>query len=179
MQSLSVSGACPILAVSISRDTNVKLGGYLFAVLLICPMLVHADIYKSIDENGHVTYSSTPLKGGKRIYLAPLSTMVPPAKVRSSDDFPRVDSATQRERDDTRRKILQDELNAEEKLLAVAQQNLKDGEANPEVFKGQDGRTYRNVAKFDEKIKQLNDQVDLHQQNVNALKTELSKLNNE
>jgi len=74
---------------------------------------------------------------------------------------------------------LQDELNAEEKLLEVAQQNLKDGEANPEVFKGADGRTYRNVAKFDAKIKQLNDQVDLHQQNVAALKAELSKFKSE
>jgi chromosome segregation ATPase len=91
-------------------------------------------------------------------------------------DFPRVDNATQRARDDTRRKILDDELAAEDKLLADAQQKLKDGEANPEVFKGADGRTYRNVAKYDEKIKQLKDQVDLHQQNVDALKAELSKL---
>jgi hypothetical protein len=157
----------------------MKPGRYLFAVLCICPLLAHADIYKSVDENGHVTYSSTPLKGGKRIYLQPLPTMVPPANVQSSDNFPRVDSETQRGRDNTRRKILQDELNAEEKLLATAQQNLKDGEANPEVFKGADGHTYRNVAKYDEKIKQLNDQVDLHQQNVDAIKIELSKLSDE
>jgi hypothetical protein len=154
----------------------MKLGGYLFAVLCICPVLAQAEIYKAVDEDGHVTYSSTPLKGGKKIILEPLPTMLPPAEVQSSENFPRVDSETQKGRDDTRRKILQDELNAEEKLLEGAQQNLKDGEANPEVFKGADGRTYRNVAKFDAKIKQLNDQVDLHQQNVNALKTELSKL---
>ena len=161
------------------RETNMKPGRYLFALLCICPLLAHADIYKSVDEDGHVTYSSTPLKGGKRIYLQPLSTMVPPANVQSPNNFPRVDSETQRGRDDTRRKILQDELNSEEKQLAAAQQNLKDGEANPEVFKGADGRTYRNVAKYNEKIKRLNDQVDLHQQNVDALKVELSKLGNE
>ena len=157
----------------------MKPGRYLFALLCICPLLAHADIYKSVDEDGHVTYSSTPLKGGKIIYLQPLSTMVPPANVQSPNNFPRVDSETQRGRDDTRRKILQDELNSEEKQLAAAQQNLKDGEANPEVFKGADGRTYRNVAKYNEKIKRLNDQVDLHQQNVDALKVELSKLGNE
>lgn len=157
----------------------MKFGGYLIAVLCICPMLAHADIYKSVDENGNVTYSSTPLKGGKRIYLEPLSSMLPPAKVQSQEDFPRVNSAKQKERDDTRRKILQDELNSEEKQLALAQQNLADGKANPEVFKGADGHTYRNVAKYDAKIKQLNDQVDLHQQNVDALKTELSRVSNE
>lgn len=157
----------------------MKLGGYLFAVLCICPILAQAAIYKSVDEDGHVTYSSTPLKGGKKIILEPLPTMSPPAKVQSSEDFPRVNSETQKGRDDTRRRILQDELKAEEKLLEVAQQNLKDGEANPEVYKGADGRTYRNVAKYDAKIKQLNDQVDLHQQNVAALKAELSRLKGE
>jgi len=139
-------------------------------------MLVHAEIYKSVDENGHVTYSSTPLKGGKKLNLEPLPTMVPPANVQSSEGFPRVDTETQRGRDDTRRKILQDELNAEQKLLDEATQNLKDGESNPEVFKRNDGKTYRNVAKYDEKIKTLQEQVDLHKNNVDALKTELSKL---
>ena len=66
-----------------------------------------------------------------------------------------------------------------QKQLATAQQNLADGKANPEVFKGADGHTYRNVAKYDEKIKQLSNQVDLHQQNVDALKTELSRVSNE
>ena len=149
---------------------------YLLAALCVCPMLVHAEIYKSVDENGHVTYSSTPLKGGKKLNLEPLPTMVPPANVQSSEGFPRVDTETQRGRDDTRRKILQDELNAEQKLLDVATQNLKDGESNPEVFKGKDGKTFRNVAKYDEKIKTLQEQVDLHKNNVEALKTELSKI---
>jgi hypothetical protein len=150
--------------------------GYLFAALCICPMLVHAEIYKAVDENGHVTYSSTPLKGGKKLILEPLPTMMPPANVRSPADFPRVDNETQRGRDDTRRKILKDELNAEEKLLDEATQNLKEGESNPEVFKGADGRTYRNVAKYEDKIKPLQEQVDLHKNNVEALKAELSRL---
>jgi hypothetical protein len=150
--------------------------GYWIALLGVCPMLVHADIYKSIDENGHVTYSSTPLKGGKKLILEPLPTMVPPAKVQAPADFPKVDNETQRVRDESRRKILQDELDTEQKLLDDATQNLKDGESDPEVFKGQDGRTYRNVARYDEKIKALQEQVDLHQNNVNALKTELSRL---
>jgi Domain of unknown function (DUF4124) len=150
--------------------------GYLFAVLCACPMLAHADIYKGIDEEGHVTYSSSPIKGGKKLNLEPLPTMVPPANVQAPADFPKVDNETQKRRDDTRRKILQDELIAEQKLLDEARQNLKDGESNPEVFKGQDGRTYRNVAKYDEKVNDLQEQVDLHKHNVDALNTELSKL---
>ena len=147
---------------------------YLFAMMCAWPLLAQADIYKAVDADGHVTYSSTPIEGGKKIYLEPLPTMVPPGKARTPADFPKVDGATQKERDETRRKILQDELIAEEKLLEESQQNLN--EASPEAFKGQDGKTYRNVAKYDEKINSLTDQVELHQKNIAALKAELSKL---
>ncbi len=153
--------------------------GYLLAMISLCSVLAQADIYKSVDADGHVTYSSTPIKGGKKIILEPLPTMVPPARSSSAaspEDFPRVDGEMQRERDDKRRKILQDELKTEEKLLAEAKQDLQEGEENPEVFKGKDGKTYRNVAKYQEKIKTLNDRVEMHQRNIEALNTELSKL---
>lgn len=153
--------------------------GCLFAMLCLCPVLAQAEIYKAVDADGHVTYSSTPIKGGKKIILEPLPTMVPPAQPRSAaspEGFPRVDGATQKGRDDTRRKILQDELSTEEKLLEEARQNLKEGEENPEVYQGKDGKTYRNVAKYEEKIRTLSDQVELHRKNIEALKTELSRL---
>jgi Domain of unknown function (DUF4124) len=148
---------------------------YLLIALCICPSLVQAEIYKAVDENGHVTYSSTPIKGGKKIILEPLPTMDAPSRT-SPAGFPSVDGETQKNRDDTRYMILQNELSEEERLLEEARQNLQEGESNPEVFKGKDGKTYRNVAKYDEKIKSLNEQVDLHQRNIDALKTEISKL---
>ncbi len=151
----------------------------LVAIMCSCPILGQAEIYKAIDADGHVTYSSTPIKGGRRIILEPLPTMAPSARVRSAaspEGFPRVDGETQKGRDDTRRKILEDELNTEERLLEEAKRSLKEGEENPEVHRGQDGKTYRNVAKYEEKVKSLSEQVDLHQKNIDALKTELSKL---
>jgi len=147
---------------------------FLFAMLCVSPYLAQAEIYKAVDEDGHVTYSSSPIKGGKKLNLEPLPTMKPVTPASAS--FPRVDGETQRGRDDTRRKILQDELDAEQKLLESANQALTEAESNPEVFKGQDGRTYRNVAKYDEKVKPLQEQVDLHKKNIEALMTELSKL---
>jgi hypothetical protein len=152
---------------------------YMLVVLCLCPGLAQAEIYKGVDENGHVTYSSTPIKGGKKIVLEPLPTMIPPARARSAgspEGFPNVDGETQKGRDDTRYMILQNELSAEEKLLEEAKLNLQAGEENPEVFKGKDGKTYRNVDKYDTKIKQLTEQVELHRKNIEALKTELSRL---
>jgi len=136
--------------------------------------MAQAIIYKAVDTSGHVTYSSAPIKGGKKIILEPLPTMAPPGKATIPADFPKVDVAKQKERDEMRRKILQDELNSEEKLLEESQKSLS--EASPEVFRGTDGKTYRNVAKYEEKFKQLTEQVELHRKNIEALKTELTKL---
>lgn len=157
---------------------------YLWVLAGILPLASQAAIYKSVDADGHVTYSSEPMRGSKRIVLesaGETSPSQPPASPRSRvsetpHDFPRVDSVTQRGRDDTRRRILEDELAAEARLLGEAKKALQEGESNPEVFRGKDGKIYRNVAKYDEKIKGLQEQVELHQKNIEAIQTELSKI---
>lgn len=150
-------------------------------VILLCAGHIgwaQAEIYKYIDADGHVTYSSTPMRGSKKLNLEPLTTSSSPASARnnaSPSDFPRVDSQTQKSRDSTRRKILGDELAIEEKLLTEASQNLKDGEENPEVYRGKDGKTYRTT-KYVEKISDLRKEVTLHEKNIDALKSELANL---
>lgn len=134
----------------------------------------HADIYKRVDDDGHVTYSSTPIKGGKKLHLEPLPTMAPPGKGDTSDF--RVNSETQNRRDNARRKILEDELASEQKALDEARVKLKEGQDTPEVYKTPSGQTFRNVAKYDEKVNALQEEVSSHEKNVEALKTELSNL---
>ena len=80
----------------------------------------HAEIYKHVDEQGRVTYSNVPMKGATKLNLEPLNTVPatrPKTSVASPSSFPKVDGDTQKKRDDTRRKILEEELAAEEKLL--------------------------------------------------------------
>ena len=156
---------------------------HVLAVCFILPFYAQADIYKSTDADGHVTYSSAPLKGGKKITLTPLPTMAPPASIparnrasNSPSDFPKVDGDTQKGRDETRRKILQDELDIEAKLLIEAQQQLKEAQDNPEVIRDKNVGTRRNVAKFDEKVNGATEQITLHQNNIDALNAELSKI---
>ncbi len=144
--------------------------------LLLCVGQVgwaHADIYKYVDPEGHVTYSSTPIKGGKKLDLAPLPTMEPFNK--GGGEFPRVDESTQRSRDATRRKVLQDELDKEQQQLAEARQKLQDAQDNPRVSHA-DGKTFRNVAGYEEAVKAAQDEVNLHERNVEALKTEMSRI---
>ncbi len=129
--------------------------------LLLCliPMVAQADIYKAVDADGHVTYSSTPIKGGKRLNLLPPGEKDRDHSRETPQDFPRVNDETQKERDGARRKILEDELKTEEGQLNNAKQGLKSG--NP---------------KDHEKMDAMQRQVELHQGNVDALKAEISKL---
>lgn len=148
---------------------------YLLLLLCLCAFnQAQAEIYKRVDANGHVTYSSEPLKGGKKLDLLPLPVVQ--SQRSGPKDFPKVDSETQKNRDSTRRVILEDELASEEKLLEEARQKLQEAESNPEVYRTKDGKTFRNVAQFEEKVKAAKDDVTTHEQNVRALKTELSNL---
>lgn len=156
----------------------------LLYLLLLCSLFpissAQAEIYKRTDADGHVTYSSTPLKGSKVLHLTPLPT-VPPAsrelsrnpEKESPANFPRVDSATQKQRDNSSRKILENELAAEEKALTEARANVQKGAENPETST-KNGKSALNVTKQDEKMRALQKQVQTHEKNITALKSELS-----
>lgn len=153
---------------------------YFFLLWSLCYIgWAQAEIYKRVDADGHVTYSSIPLKGSKKLRLEPLPTISPPPRARNEEsaDFPRVDSATQKGRDNTSKQILEDELATEEKALAEAQKNLQDGADNPEIYTDKDGKVYQNLAKQEAKMSALQKQVQMHEKNIVALKTELSNRN--
>ncbi len=148
----------------------------LFACI-VTSMTAQADIYKSVDENGHVTYSNVPSKGATKLEIdppPPSTTTQPKTKPQATpSNFPRVDSQTQKKRDDQRKKILLEELEAEKAALEEAKKAYTEGESKPEVYRGTNGKTYRNVAKFEEKMQQLQANVDAHERNVQLLQKEL------
>lgn len=144
---------------------------YLLTVWLLVPLLAHAEIYKSVDQNGHVTYSNTPIRGSKKVAPAPIEQGVRHAEHKggarnnpSPGNFPKIDRETQRSRDGSRQRILQTELDSEEKLLSEARKNLKEVDGN------------RTDPKRDDKLKALLVEIKVHEKNIEALNTELSKL---
>ena len=137
-----------------------------------------AVVYKKVNADGHVTYSSTPTQGSKKLDLEPLTVVPSTARARNNvapSDSLKVDRTTQKNRDNLRREILKEELSAEQKLVEEARQNLKKGKENSTNMEDKDGKSYRNAAKFEENIKALQEQVMLHDKNVEALKVELRK----
>jgi hypothetical protein len=157
----------------------VKVGGMKNNALLIFSLCLvatsaYAEIYKRVDENGRVTYSNIPMKGAKKLNLDPLP-VVPAIKARNANpspsDFPKVDLGTQKKRDDMRHQILEEELAAEERLLAEAGQTLKEAEG----ARG-DKESSRLPSKYLERLQQLKENVVLHEKNIQALKLEIANL---
>ncbi|MBM3351141.1 MAG: DUF4124 domain-containing protein [Betaproteobacteria bacterium] len=163
---------------------------YLFLSLFALTLsnFAFAEIYKHIDADGRVTYSNIKSKGAVQLELDPDVHTISNKRVRASErngankrtsipeDFPRVDRNTQSQRDEKRRDILFNELTAEKATLEQAKRAYTEGEANPEVYKTVDGKTFRNVPKFEEKMKNLQAEVDSHQKNIGLLQKELDSL---
>lgn len=81
--------------------------------------------------------------------------------------LPRVDAATQRGRDELRRRVLQDELATEEKLLLESRSAYANG-APPALADEQ-----KDSQRYAERIARLRQSVLLHERNVEALRREL------
>lgn len=135
-----------------------------------------ADTFKCMDANGHATYTNMKEETrGKNCTLVMREISVVPAvpaaraatPASSPPGFPKVDAATQRTRDDARRKILDDELSGEEKALAKAKEEL----TQQESVRSGDERNYQKVL---DRLQPYKDEVERHQKNVEALKKEIN-----
>ncbi len=162
---------------------------------LMAPALVHAEIYKHVDAEGRVTYSNVKIKGAKKLDLEPADTnfggdnsassrdkiRAPQAKTATPASFPKVDASTQNLRDNKRKDILLSELEAEKLALARAKLAYAEGESKPEVYQKRNANgstsTFRNVAKFQEKMQGLQADVDVHQRNIQLLTKEIGAIN--
>ncbi|HZI83831.1 MAG TPA: DUF4124 domain-containing protein [Casimicrobiaceae bacterium] len=82
--------------------------------------------------------------------------------------FPKVDAATQKGRDDVRRKVLTDELATEQKLLDDARAAYANG-APPATADEQSV-----PQRYAERVVRLRQAVSLHEKNIEALKKELA-----
>ena len=148
-------------------------------IAFLLPCAVQAEIYKCTDSASHVTYSNVQSKGCVKLTLDPISTVPAPtgkSAVRGSSPagFPRVDDGTQRARDNDRRKILEQELAAEQKNLAEVKKALSEAEIAQPNERMQGGAI--NQAKVQERVQPLRDQIQLHERNVEAITKEIANL---
>lgn len=132
-----------------------------------------AEIYKFIDEHGAVTYTNIPRPGVKPQLIipdtpgigAPPASGTAPRRAKPGTSgptpsaFPRVDTGTQRKRDDMRRQLLVEELRSEELNLTGARNTLSRAARQPGADLGK-----------------LRDAVRVHEKNIEMLNKELSHI---
>ncbi|WP_177183617.1 DUF4124 domain-containing protein [Nitrosomonas cryotolerans] len=136
----------------------------------------HAEIYKHIDENGHITYSNTSIKDGEKLLVSPSSPTSNSKKTRISVNFPRVSTDTQKKRDSKRRKILENELAIETKLLADTQRMLSEIRNYPAFSETNINQSQYETIEYKKRIQTIKDKILAHERNVKALKKELAHL---
>jgi hypothetical protein len=146
------------------------------ALVFVLAAPARGDTFKCIDANGRATYTNMKEETkGKNcsVVMREISVVpaVPPARSAAANPspagFPKVDPATQKNRDGARRRILEEELSGEEKALAQAKTELTEQES---VRTGGE-KNYQRVL---DRLQKYKDEVELHEKNVEALKKELS-----
>lgn len=142
---------------------------------------VHAQnaTYRCVDVGGRSTYTNVKeeMTGKKctvvsrEVSVVPAPQLAPkPASGAAKASGERVDANTQRGRDDTRRKILQEELDAAEKRLSESRQKLAEQDS---VRSGEEKLIPQKAL---DRIKPYQEEVERQEQNVASLKRELSNL---
>lgn len=138
------------------------------------------EVYLCVNDHGHKEYKNTGgTKGCKKVELPGITTIPAPPK-RSSEqnssakssapsDFPKVDSSTQKARDNDRKEILQDEMKAEEQKLANLKKEFNNGE--PERRSDE-----KNFVKYQERIDQMKEDINRTEKNIDALTREMRNL---
>lgn len=145
-----------------------RLMGLAFLALAAPYGHAHSEIYKCPDGSGRPTYTNVKRDTlGKNCTLVSREVSVVPALPARAAPSPGADSASSR--NESRRRILESELQSEQQQLVDARQKLAEQEA---VRSGNE----RNYARVEDRLKPFQEAVDQHQKNIDQLKSELSRI---
>jgi uncharacterized protein DUF4124 len=140
--------------------------------LLAPPAL--ADIWECTDQNGNKRFTNikSDAKGCRLMEVKVPITTVPGTRpqtkaVESPKNFPKVDGDTQRGRDAERRRILEQELANEQKMLDQARKELAEQES-------QRLGSERNYQRVLDRLEPYKKKVKLHEDNIANLRRELA-----
>jgi len=160
----------------------MKLQDLCLSIALCSAVPVHAqDIYKCADPDGRVTYSNVPSKSCRKLVLDPVN-LAPSSKSSATGtrtptpgSFPKVDEQTQKSRDGDRRRILENELAAEQKNAEQAKKDLAEQETIVLPSERMQGGAISG-GKVQERLQTYKDKVALHQRNIEAIQKEIANL---
>jgi hypothetical protein len=149
----------------------------LIPVLLLAALgsAARAEIYECTEPDGSKRFTNikSEARGCKLLDIGPFNTVPfpkPQAKpAPTPSNFPKVDPRTQRERDVDRRRILEQELANEQKLLEQAQKEL----AAQEAIRLGSERNYQRVL---DRLEPYQRKVKQHEDNIANIRKEIANL---
>ncbi|MDQ9170342.1 DUF4124 domain-containing protein [Oxalobacteraceae bacterium R-40] len=158
----------------------------LSALIILCTLsasvYAQSEVYVCTNEQGFKEYKNTGLtKGCKRVDLQGVTMIPSPYKkavaqtaaakpsIATPPEFPKIDSTTQKARDNDRLQILTEEMKTEEKKLAELKKEFNNGE--PERQGNE-----RNYAKYQERVASMKEDMNRTEKNIEALKREIGNL---
>ncbi len=128
-------------------------------------------IYQCTDENGKTEYRNTgSIKGCKKISVDPVVVpkLVNTKPGASPQNFPKVDGATQKNRDNDKKRILEDELKTQEARLAQLKQDYNNGEPERQGDE-------KNFQKYLDRVQKMKDDIARTESDVQSIKSEIDK----
>lgn len=144
---------------------------YLLCVLLCVSFNSYAEVYKSVSKTGEVVYSNTPLSNGVSVHLD-LLTRTEGMKVEAPKKIIKDKNANTQ----SSKELLTQELNKENDLLTLSKDALQKLKETPDIIKGTDGKVRRNVGSEQEKQSTQMEEIKLHEQNINQLRSQIESL---
>jgi hypothetical protein len=166
--------------MSPARIATTSLAALLVSALFT--FAARAEIYECVDQNGNKRFTNitAEAKGCRVLNVGPVNTAPSspssPSKGHAKAsaqptpaNFPRVDRETQAHRDNDRRRILENELGNEQRLLDQAKKEL----AEQESVRLGDERNYQRVL---DRLEPYKKRVKLHEDNVANLRREMANL---
>ena len=148
-----------------------RLIGWVFVSLAAPLGHAQSEVYKCPDASGRPTYTNVKRDTvGKNCTLVSKEVSVVPAQA-PTRAMPSSGSSsnTSATRNESRRKILESELENEHQLLADARQRLAEQE-------GTRASDERNYARVQERLKPYHQAVDQHTKNIEQLRGELGRI---
>jgi len=155
-----------------------------FMALGLAPLPVFAQVFKCVDAEGKVTYSNekSSAKGCKQLSGEQSVSTISMRANPTPAAFPKISDEVQKERDQSRRQILERELDREQLALEGARKELAEQESvshgdeaiatvNPAT-----GMRRINYQKKLDRLQPYKDVVERHERNIEALNQELSGL---
>lgn len=145
-----------------------------FLITLPALPAVAGETCKYVDSEGRITFANVPVKNARRVMCfdpvpAPRSApkqAAPAARPDTAAAPAKIDTDTQRRRDTDRKRILEQELSDEQRLLEQALRTLQDSHGAP----SKEG----TIGSLVERARPALDAVARHERNIEAIRRELS-----